>query len=76
MKNCLFCKHFHFEAGMRGYSVWFPGSNWHMYCDMKIWDEDSLFDEDIRELLTHANTCGLYVIDDWALKRYGHLFGE
>lgn len=64
-KNCLFCKHFVWISGDRGYSEVTPGYPPELRCGKNHWDFDTCEDdrESMRKKLTMAETCADFVYD-------------
>ena len=69
MKNCLFCKHFHFDSGSPGYSEMTPGSDMSMGCELfsysrpkKYWQfsHAETTENKFRQYMVSAETCPDY----------------
>ena len=56
---CLFCRHFQWSQGERGYSEYTPGSDSSMWCGKKHWELETCTDDerDVRRKLTMAQNC-------------------
>ncbi len=73
MRCCLFCEHFRFDPGVRGYSEYTPGECSMMSCSQKNFK--SLFGmhnmpHDLPEfLVNNAADCSDYALSDYAKEK-------
>ena len=64
VRNCMYCRHCHFDGGSPGYSEWTPESPMSFRCEKNKWNMDDYANKQMLvTALETARTCELFEAD-------------